>query len=259
VTLRASFAPLQNESKQARSSVVEHYLDTVGVVGSIPIAPTTFDVPCMQATLLMKHAAGFCCLFAARFRGGARGQGRRQGGQPGRQERVWWGSDEPPPPEVTRSAGPKGLSRCPAYPGKAKMATGRPRFDNRQNQRGPQIRINARIRVPEVRVVGADGAMLGIMSTHEALSMAQQQGLDLVEGEPEGDASGVQDPRFWQVQVRDRQAGSGGPAQADGHRHQRGQAPAQDRRPRPQLQEQGRAALHRVREQGEIHGALPRP
>ena len=27
---------------QARSSVVEHYLDTVGVVGSIPIAPTNF-------------------------------------------------------------------------------------------------------------------------------------------------------------------------------------------------------------------------
>src|ERR1043166_3523244 len=27
-------------SLQARSSVVEHYLDTVGVVGSIPIAPT---------------------------------------------------------------------------------------------------------------------------------------------------------------------------------------------------------------------------
>lgn len=64
------------------------------------------------------------------------------------------------------------------------MATGRPRFDNRQNQRGPQIRINARIRVPEVRVVGADGAMLGIMNTHEALSLAQQQGLDLVEVNP---------------------------------------------------------------------------
>jgi hypothetical protein len=28
---------------QARSSVVEHYLDTVGVVGSIPIAPTISD------------------------------------------------------------------------------------------------------------------------------------------------------------------------------------------------------------------------
>ena len=29
-------------SFQARSSVVEHYLDTVGVVGSKPIAPTIF-------------------------------------------------------------------------------------------------------------------------------------------------------------------------------------------------------------------------
>ncbi|MCS6899473.1 MAG: translation initiation factor IF-3 [Myxococcales bacterium] len=64
------------------------------------------------------------------------------------------------------------------------MATGRPRFDNRQNPRGPQIRINARIRVPEVRVIGADGSMMGIMSTPEALSLAQQQGLDLVEVDP---------------------------------------------------------------------------
>jgi translation initiation factor IF-3 len=64
------------------------------------------------------------------------------------------------------------------------MATGRPRFDNRQNQRGPQIRINGRIRVPEVRVIGADGSMLGIMNTHEALSLAQQQSLDLVEVNP---------------------------------------------------------------------------
>ena len=64
------------------------------------------------------------------------------------------------------------------------MATGRPRFDNRQNQRGPAIRINARIRVPEVRVIDADGNMLGILSTHEALGVAQRQGLDLVEVNP---------------------------------------------------------------------------
>jgi translation initiation factor IF-3 len=64
------------------------------------------------------------------------------------------------------------------------MATGRPRIDPRQNQRGPQIRINHRIRVPEVRVIGSDGSMLGIMSTHEALAMAQQQTLDLVEVNP---------------------------------------------------------------------------
>ena len=47
------------------------------------------------------------------------------------------------------------------------------RFDPRQAQRGPQIRINQRIRVPEIRVIGEDGEMLGIMQTHEALRRAQ--------------------------------------------------------------------------------------
>jgi translation initiation factor IF-3 len=70
------------------------------------------------------------------------------------------------------------------FRGESTMATGRPRFDNRQNQRGPAVRINHRIRVPEVRVIGADGSMLGIMPTHEALGMAQQQSLDLVEVNP---------------------------------------------------------------------------
>jgi len=64
---------------------------------------------------------------------------------------------------------------------------GRPRFDPRMQQRGPQIRINHRIRVPEVRVVGADGGMLGVMSTEEARRIAQEQGLDLVEVNPKAE------------------------------------------------------------------------
>ena len=64
---------------------------------------------------------------------------------------------------------------------------GRPRFDPRQQQRGPQIRINHRIRVPEVRVIGADGGMLGVMATSEALRAAQEQGLDLVEVNPKAE------------------------------------------------------------------------
>ena len=65
------------------------------------------------------------------------------------------------------------------------MTTGRPRFDPRQpQQRGPAVRVNHRIRVPEVRVVGADGSMIGVLTTHEALQMAQSQGLDLVEVNP---------------------------------------------------------------------------
>lgn len=35
--------------------------------------------------------------------------------------------------------------------------------------------------MPEVRVIGPDGAQLGIMPTREALSLAQEQGLDLLE------------------------------------------------------------------------------
>jgi translation initiation factor IF-3 len=64
---------------------------------------------------------------------------------------------------------------------------GRPRFDPRQQQRGIQIRVNHRIRVPEVRVIDADGSMLGVLQTHEALRKAQEQGLDLVEVNPKSD------------------------------------------------------------------------
>lgn len=42
-------------------------------------------------------------------------------------------------------------------------------------------RINRQIRVPEVRLVGADGEQLGILDTQEALRLAQEAGLDLVE------------------------------------------------------------------------------
>lgn len=61
------------------------------------------------------------------------------------------------------------------------------RFDPRQAQRGPQIRINQRIRVPEIRVIGEAGEMLGILPTHEALRRAQERGLDLVEVNPKAD------------------------------------------------------------------------
>jgi len=56
----------------------------------------------------------------------------------------------------------------------------------REPRGGPQIRINHRIRVPEVRVVGEDGSNLGVMDTAEALRRAQERGLDLVEVNPKG-------------------------------------------------------------------------
>lgn len=60
------------------------------------------------------------------------------------------------------------------------MALGHPpRFEPRY-----QIRVNHRIRVPEVLVIGPDGGRVGVLQTHEALRMAQEHGLDLVEINP---------------------------------------------------------------------------
>jgi translation initiation factor IF-3 len=61
------------------------------------------------------------------------------------------------------------------------MAMGRRNF---RDNRGPQIRVNHRIRVPEVRVVLDDGTMLGVMPTQEALRKAESRNLDLVEVNP---------------------------------------------------------------------------
>jgi translation initiation factor IF-3 len=44
-----------------------------------------------------------------------------------------------------------------------------------------ELRVNDRIRSPKVRVVGADGQQIGIIDIQEALDMAAQQDLDLVE------------------------------------------------------------------------------
>jgi translation initiation factor IF-3 len=62
---------------------------------------------------------------------------------------------------------------------------GRPsggRFDRRRPDQG--LRINNRIRVPEVRVIVDEGDQLGVMATHEALRLAEEKGLDLVEISP---------------------------------------------------------------------------
>jgi translation initiation factor IF-3 len=46
------------------------------------------------------------------------------------------------------------------------------------------IRINERIRVPQVRLIDEDGNMVGITNTREALETAREKGFDLVEVSP---------------------------------------------------------------------------
>ncbi|NLB65309.1 MAG: translation initiation factor IF-3 [Lentisphaerae bacterium] len=56
------------------------------------------------------------------------------------------------------------------------------RRDPRRREFG--TRINQRIRVPEVRLIGADGEQLGVVPTPEAQARARDAGLDLVEISP---------------------------------------------------------------------------
>jgi len=55
-------------------------------------------------------------------------------------------------------------------------------FQRRTKPRGP--RINDRIRAREVQVINSDGKNLGTISTKEAVEIAKQEGLDLIEISP---------------------------------------------------------------------------
>jgi translation initiation factor IF-3 len=58
------------------------------------------------------------------------------------------------------------------------------KFDRRPPERD-QTRINDRIRVPEVRLIGEDGNQVGVVKTDDALRYAQERDLDLVEVAPD--------------------------------------------------------------------------
>ena len=57
-------------------------------------------------------------------------------------------------------------------------------FDRSGPRRDDRVRVNERIRVREIRVIDDDGKQLGIMPPPQALVIAKQKGLDLVEISP---------------------------------------------------------------------------
>ncbi|MBM4328733.1 MAG: translation initiation factor IF-3 [Deltaproteobacteria bacterium] len=61
---------------------------------------------------------------------------------------------------------------------------GRPRLPVRVE---PKVRVNDRIRAPQVRVISPDGEQLGIMEVPLALQKSEEFGLDLVEVAPNSD------------------------------------------------------------------------
>ena len=63
------------------------------------------------------------------------------------------------------------------------MAEFKPNYFQRKTKpRGPKA--NNRINSPEVQVIASTGENLGIISTNKAISMAKEEGLDLIEIAP---------------------------------------------------------------------------
>jgi len=55
-------------------------------------------------------------------------------------------------------------------------------FQRRTKPKGPKT--NERIRSPQVQVISSDGKNLGTLNTQEAINIARQEGLDLIEISP---------------------------------------------------------------------------
>jgi translation initiation factor IF-3 len=58
--------------------------------------------------------------------------------------------------------------------------------DNRDRDRGrePQTRVNEQIRITPIRLIGANGEQVGVIPTAQAMEMAREAQLDLVEVAP---------------------------------------------------------------------------
>ena len=86
-------------------------------------------------------------------------------------------------PDPADRSGPE---RAPARPhAHGHRSTTPPAPDSQEDSISVEPRINDRIRVPEVRLVGAEGEQIGIVPVGEALRLAQEADLDLVEVAPD--------------------------------------------------------------------------
>ena len=57
--------------------------------------------------------------------------------------------------------------------------------DFRRDPREPRVNMNERIRAREIRVIDEDGAQLGIMTPRDAIIIAREKGIDLIEVAPQ--------------------------------------------------------------------------
>lgn len=90
-------------------------------------------------------------------------------------------------PQICRKRG-KGRTRiCGSTQSHVKEIRYKAEKDSLKTSVQDSTRVNRAIRAREVRLIGADGQQLGIMPTRDALAIAEEQELDLVEVAPNAD------------------------------------------------------------------------
>ena len=76
---------------------------------------------------------------------------------------------------------------CPARRVSWRLKLVRGKYRERNFRQADRTRVNERIRAREVRVIDEEGGQLGVMQPYEAIKMARERGLDLVEISPTAD------------------------------------------------------------------------
>lgn len=78
----------------------------------------------------------------------------------------------------------------------------------RKTQKDQGHRMNLQIRAPQVRVIGEDGEMLGVYTVPEAVRLAEEKGLDLIEIAPQASppTCKIMDYGKWKYENKKKQA-----------------------------------------------------
>src|SRR5471032_1566196 len=87
---------------------------------------------------------------------------------------------------ITSSPSNPSSPSSPSSPSGPPSSFPKPRFPRGPipHQNKDEHRINERIRVPQVRLIDEKGTQVGVVDTREALQMARDRGLDLMEISP---------------------------------------------------------------------------
>ena len=144
-------------------------------------------------------------------------------------------------PAAGMTEGGPACASCGAF--RVKGSGVRPVIDTYTLQGGPistEPRINERIRVPEVRLVGPNGEQVGIVPIAKALELAQESDLDLVEVAPTARPPVCKLMDYGKFKYESAHEGPRGAQEPGAHGHQGDEAPAEDRPARLRDQEGSR-------------------